>query len=228
MKRIWWFLLLMFALIALMVKASVWQWQRAADKQRLLDEYQLASKQNSSWEQVQRHGPTRFQSVDIRAAQAVGPFIYLDNQIQHGQVGYDVYQVFATNYSPVLVRLGWVAAGSNRAQLPMPPSMLGFPATLRLRERSQALMLDEQYWLERFDQGLRVQSLNIPRIAEQLDMALPGYFLDTQLDFDPEQLVSISPAKHKGYAVQWALMALTAVLLSSVFLRRSRFLRGMK
>lgn len=216
------FVLLMFALIALMVKLSLWQWQRSEQKQRLLDQYQQQSLVQSSLQQALAHGPVPFQLVKVSDIERLDYAVWLDNQVQKGQVGYDAYVVGHTAQGNVLLRLGWYKASYDRTLLPLTSDVEILPADYRLRQVSLPIVLDQQHWLEDLPQGLRVQQLNVEALAEYWQIDLLPFVLDSQLDHSPKQLVSISPQKHRGYSVQWLLMALVAAGLTGYFYWHNR------
>ncbi|MDO6765703.1 SURF1 family protein [Agarivorans sp. 1_MG-2023] len=221
------FVLLMVALIALMVKLSLWQWQRSEQKQQLLDQYQQQSLVETSLDKVQMNGAVPFQIVKVATIRAVGTNLWLDNQVEQGKVGYDAYTLATTPQGNVLVRLAWQPASYHRAELPQTLNTDALPNRYRLREVSLPVVLDKQLWLEAFPQGLRVQQVNIDALAEYWGIDLLPFVLDSQLEHSPEQLVSISPEKHKGYALQWLLMALVASGLTGYFCWQNRNKEGL-
>ncbi|WP_411993954.1 SURF1 family protein [Agarivorans sp. DSG3-1] len=221
------FVLLMVALIALMVKLSLWQWQRSEQKQQLLDQYQQQSLVETSLDKVQMNGAVPFQIVKVSTIHAVGANLWLDNQVEQGKVGYDAYTLATTPQGNVLVRLAWQPASYQRAELPQALNTDALPNRYRLREVSLPVVLDKQHWLEAFPQGLRVQQVNIDALAEYWGIDLLPFVLDSQLEHSPEQLVSISPEKHKGYALQWLLMALVASGLTGYFCWQNRNKEGL-
>ncbi|MDO6687574.1 SURF1 family cytochrome oxidase biogenesis protein [Agarivorans sp. 3_MG-2023] len=217
----------MVALIALMVKLSLWQWQRSEQKQQLLDQYQQQSLVETSLDKVQMNGAVPFQIVKVATINAVGTNLWLDNQVEHGKVGYDAYTLAITPQGNVLVRLAWQPASYHRAELPQALNTDALPNRYRLREVSLPVVLDKQHWLEALPQGLRVQQVNIDALAEYWSIDLLPFVLDSQLEHSPEQLVSISPEKHKGYALQWLLMALVASGLTGYFCWQNRNKEGL-
>ncbi len=220
--RLWLFVLLMVALIALMVKLCLWQWQRAQQKQLLLEQYQLQSQQQTSLQQALSNGPEPFQQVTLSRIEPLGKRLWLDNQIQDGRVGYDVFTLAATPQGKVLLRLGWQPAPLTRQLLPAAPSTDDLPLQYRVRQISRPLLLDQQHWLEEFPQGLRVQQIDLASLAAYWQVELLPFVLDSQLQFSPEQLVAMPPQKHQAYALQWLLMALVASGLTVYFVWRTR------
>ncbi|GGB11716.1 SURF1 family protein [Agarivorans gilvus] len=220
--RLWLFVLLMVALIALMVKLSLWQWQRAEQKQQLLEQYLQLSQQASSLQAALSEGPKAFQRVEVSQIQALNQLLWLDNQIQNGRVGYDVFTLAATPQGKVLVRLGWQPAPMSRGQLPEAPRTENLPQQYRLRQISHSLLLDKQHWLESLPQGLRVQQIDLAGLAAHWQVELLPFVLDSQLQFSSEQLVAMPPHKHQAYALQWLLMAIVASGLTIYFCWRSR------
>ncbi|BEU01551.1 SURF1-like protein [Agarivorans sp. OAG1] len=221
------FVVLMVALIGLMVKLSLWQWQRSEQKQQLLDQYQQQSQLETSLEQALASGVQPFQLVTLSDIASSGKFLWLDNKVNEGVVGYDAYTLADTPQGNVLVRLAWQPAGTDRRLLPEAISAQELPSRYRLREISLPVVLNQQHWLEEFPQGLRVQQINIAALSDYWNLELLPFVLDSQLEHSSEQLVSISPQKHQGYALQWLLMALVAAGLTVYFCVQNRNKEGL-
>lgn len=221
------FVVLMVALIGLMVKLSLWQWQRSEQKQQLLDQYQQQSLQESSLEQALRSGVQPFQLVTVSSITTMGKYLWLDNKVNDGVVGYDAYTLASTPQGNVLVRLAWQPAGLDRSILPEALNTDALAQRYRLREISLPVVLKQKHWLEELPQGLRVQQINIAALADYWGIDLLPFVLDSQLEHSSTQLVSISPQKHQGYALQWLLMALVASGLTIYFCKQNRNKEGL-
>jgi surfeit locus 1 family protein len=231
MTRALLWLLALTAVIAF-VGLGRWQWGRAIEKEAMLAQRQAAMS-----------APPRALADELAETSAVlvavageGEFldvppVLLDNQRHAGRVGVRVYRVFLPSgtVTPLLVDLGWLALPGDR-RLPVtapiagrqalrgllapPPSAgieMGEPLQRQPDGRWLALRLD----LARIAVALELPDLG-PRVL-RLDPALPiGYPRDLDLLAN-----TLSPEKHRGYAVQWwGLAAAVAAIALVLSLRR--------
>lgn len=238
-KRFWGGLLLTLVVLLLLVKLSVWQFERGSQKQRLEAHLQVRS----------TSPPQRLQDLDlkkpIKMIDVIGmpvwfdvekqsqDIILLDNQIYNGVAGYSVFQVIKPLKSQywVLVELGYIHQGFDRQQKPN-ISLLFF-------ERVQGKLytpvdnpLSQQLMLEwgdiNNDDGsklYRVQNLNIDQLSDVLQLPIISVYLtiDPVLSTHYQPLNKALPmlaSKHFGYAFQWLLMAIVLLFLSLFCLRR--------
>ena len=156
---------------------------------------------------------------------ADGPILLLDNQRRGDAVGVHVLAPFLPESGGmVLVDMGWLPLPGNRA-LPSPKipagnqelrGLLSPPPSTGLALGPDHVVVDPQRWLlTRVDHEALSRGLGpslAPRIL-RLDPALPlGFARD--LDVLPNTL---TPERHRGYAVQWFGLAL-ATLLTALFL----------
>jgi surfeit locus 1 family protein len=159
--------------------------------------------------------------------------ILLDNQILAGRPGYHVYTPF--RYEPgqpaLLVNRGWIAVGGYRDQLPdvsIPDATevaltgrVGQPANpgLRLAARDG----DSNTWPRvtayiDYDELSRTLGYPLAPVVILLAPAEPyGYRREWNARF-----AHVSPARHRGYAVQWFGLAVTLVVIYIVVNVRRR------
>ena len=221
-------LLVLFTLAAflLLCKLSLWQWQRADEKQQLLQQQASWQQQGPvAWRELPLADPLQLDGVQLsgRAVWQQPAVWLLDNQLLDGKAGYDVViPVLVDNSMPlVLVNLGWVAAPARRDQLPE----LGVPAEFELqgllRTRLGGVLLGQN--LE--NSGLWPQRMQqvVPQELGQL-LAQPvytGVVYQQQSSFRYHyQAVVLPPEKHRAYAVQWALLALVVLVVAGALWRR--------
>jgi surfeit locus 1 family protein len=219
------------ALICGFAELGRWQWQRAAEKQALLD--QQAKAQNPSTPQsladLSRQSGKDLVWVQGRGTFAEAPVLLLDNQRRGEAVGVRVYRVFQPDDGrALLVDLGWLPLPPDR-HLPMPAPIPG-PQNIRgllTPPPSSGLALGAAYtqpsptqWLLiRVDLAALSAALHVelaPRVL-RLDPKLPiGYPRDLDLLSN-----TLPPERHRGYAVQWFGLAF-ATLVTAVFLSLRR------
>ena len=160
------------------------------------------------------------------AARWIAPMVWLvDNRIVDRQPGYDVViavedlaDVHAAGSSgaapwAALVNLGWIAAEGGRDALPVP----AIPAQLRVqgifRTDVTGLLLganveDHGHW------PMRIQQADPAQLAAWLAVPLaPGLIQQQQgspfhIHYRP---VVLPPERHRGYALQWGLIALAVI-----------------
>ena len=160
------------------------------------------------------------------AARWIAPMVWLvDNRIVDRQPGYDVViavedlaDVRAAGSSgaaprAALVNLGWIAAEGGRDALPVP----AIPAQLRVqgifRTDVTGLLLganveDHGHW------PMRIQQPDPAQLAPWLAVPLaPGLIQQQQgspfhIHYRP---VVLPPERHRGYALQWGLIALAVI-----------------
>ncbi len=215
--------LIVLAMLGLLLWLGVWQLNRAAHKQQLMESYQ--SRLDRS------HVPLK--SVDVSDADnhylrvmAQGRYdathqVLLDNQVQDGQPGYHVYTPLqiAGMESAVLVNRGWVALGASRQQLPEIPvdtellslkGRLSQPANPAIRMGNPS---GEDWprvlpYLD-YDQLAAELGYALAPMIILLDPEEPGGFRrDWRFDF-----AGFGPERHRGYALQWFALALTLMIL---------------
>ena len=215
----------------LLLRLGFWQLSRAAQKQQQLDALQVvltqkhagdistASPQNTDFDWVQ--GILRFQTK---------PMLLLDNQRRGQQVGVIVYQAGLNESGQAfLVDLGWLPVAGNR-QFPMTVPLTGPVAVSGLlmpppsagiaMGNAQSQMPDGRLLLTRMDLPALAKQLQKPLANRvlRLDPALPiGY----QRDLDV-QANTLSPEKHRAYAVQWFGLAVALLLLCVYGYRRKK------
>ncbi|MDX1676343.1 SURF1 family protein [Arsukibacterium sp.] len=221
-----WLLITVTAFIILS-KLGYWQLQRAEEKALQINQLQ----------QLQQQGALNWQQLAVlTAAEADGvlfagegrwlkPFVWLlDNQIVDGKVGYDVIiPVQSTAKSrPLLVNLGWVAAGIDRTKLPE----LKIPEQLQLRglirSKVGGFRLGPNTEAEGWPQ--RIQQPELAQMADQLPVSSYPFLLYQQAasPFLPHyQAVVMPPEKHHGYAFQWFMLAIAVVAVAIAAARRS-------
>lgn len=210
-----------------MVKLGYWQLDRAEQKQRW--QQQLEHRINASplnLSQLQRQlqnedNPSGFRA-DITGT-AIDKVLLLDNQVVKGQVGYLAYQPLQlTTQSPwLLIELGFIATGAERAILPQIPRMQGhYHLTGKLyRREANPLskdLLPEPGWPS------RIQNLHFKQLAELMGHDVLPVVLqpDTIPSINlprPWQPIPMPSERHLGYALQWFSLAGALALLSTLF-----------
>jgi len=160
----------------------------------------------------------------------------LDNRIYQGQPGYEVIVPLETpEHTIVLVNRGWIAPGATRQSLPV---VVAVDGELPM-QGSIYQTVGKQVVL-----GTDLEAAGWPKVMETLDparMATLAGLADTTRVFPysvrvaehaPGALVrfwpviSMTPERHLGYAVQWFALALALALLYFFYSTKSEHPTG--
>jgi surfeit locus 1 family protein len=213
-----------FGLLALLAalffsKLGFWQLARAEEKSQLLIQHQSAASQQPvvwhsgdtlplQYQPIQVHG--RFSAITLM----------LDNQHYQHQFGYDVLSpLILDDGRVVLIDRGFVADQSGRENLPhieIPSGTFDLKGSVYFpSEKHWALgnifdkTTDNIVLIELIDIRIVAQFLQksvYPFIIRMHPQASNGFVRDWPV-------VSMSPVRHKAYAVQWFAMALVVLCL---------------
>ena len=229
----WKLSLLVLLLLPLCLRLGFWQLAREQEKLLL----------QQTWEQRQAEVPVALESLDpladlqYRQVLLEGRYdnahvFLLDNRIHAGQVGFEVVQPFHGNDGSIaFVNRGWLPQGASRVNLPLPPLV----QEAVLLQGSVYVPVGEQLVLVNIQPGAEwpklVQTLDVAELIQlsgidattrvfaysiRLAEATPGVLLRNW------PVISTTPEKHRGYAVQWFAMATALVLLYLYYSTRKR------
>ena len=226
-----WLLLAAVAVELLLLRLGFWQWSRASEKQTQRDHLEAVLAERRGIALSGLDADTRaVEWAEGRLRFLPGPLLLLDNQRRADAVGVVVYQL-AENADGrrLLVELGWLPVGGDR-RLPSPAPLQGEFAVrgLLLPPPAMGIALgppfsaqpDGSLLLLRVDTRALAAHFQRPLAARvlRLDPALPlGFSRDLAI-----QANTLTPEKHRGYAVQWFGMAAAFALLCGVVWRRRK------
>ncbi|KKO48478.1 hypothetical protein VT06_11360 [Arsukibacterium sp. MJ3] len=223
--KVW--LLITLTVFIILSKLGYWQLQRATEKTMQISQLEQLQQQGAiNWQQLALLTPAAADGVLFAGSgHWLAPYIWLlDNRIVAGKVGYDVIipvQNSETNWV-LLVNLGWVAAGDNRALLPE----LAIPAEFQLqgliRSKVGSFRLGANTESEGWPQ--RIQQPELTEMAAQLPLKsflLLLYQQDNSPFLPHYQAVVMPPEKHHGYAFQWFMLAIAVLAVALAAARRS-------
>ena len=204
-------------LLPLLLSLGYWQLGRADEKQA-----RLAASQK-----LQAQAPVALNAGHLATYTPVvlsGRFdrqrhFLLDNKVLEGRVGFDVVTPFYDDSGRVvLVNRGWVAGFPNRSQLPQ----LVTPAARVVIHGRIARNIDKPFLLAKQQPNNRwpgvYQALDLELMAQALGQHPGDYFVRLnsgaagayRVYYQP---VTVSPARHTAYAVQWFALAVALVVL---------------
>lgn len=204
---------------AILINLSWWQLNRADEKTHQLERLaQLQSNGALQPVQLDQLLPVEIDGAPLQGdARWLSPYVWLlDNQIVNGRVGYDVIVAVqaAGLQQPLLVNLGWLAASERRDILPT----LSIPQQIKLdgllRTKTDGLLLLGQNAEVTGQWPIRIQQVNYTDLAGHSGLSLfPALLYQQQeTEFIPHyQPVVLAPQKHRGYALQWFLLAVAVV-----------------
>jgi len=218
--RLPWFIFTLLVFVGL-VKLGFWQTDRAVQKEQRLNKIaQLSQAKPLSLIDIQQLPFTDINDLPIKFE---GEFekeivFLLDNQINHGQLGYRVYQIFNVNNSALLINLGWVLGSINRAEYPKIKALTGtyqITGHIRLIEKG-ILLLEENY--TRVSWPLRIQQVDVAKLSMMLNKPLLPFVVyvdkESPLGYEKNwQPIVMLPEKHRAYAFQWFGLAIAWLLL---------------
>ena len=201
-----------------------WQLSRADARQERLDRQErLGEESGRSLAEVLGEEAPDFHRLRVRGEFDNERSILLDNRIVDSMAGYHVLTPLETEDGTVLVNRGWIPRGRDRAQLPEIPDIEGEvevrghartydPRTMVLAEDD----LEEASW------PLRVQRVDMEELSGVLGVELAPFEIrvdpDLSLEADEQftrrwRDVSMTPQRHRAYAVQWFGIGTVAVVI---------------
>lgn len=229
-----WPTLAFIALFPLLLGLGLWQTERAAAKQALLEQRaagELEAPLHLTGRSVLTEGD-RYRPAQVRGEYVMDQQWLLDNRVHRGQPGYHVFTPFRLQGElrpSLLVNRGWIAVGASREFLPLLPVPEGEVSLAgRLDSPASVGLVVGEVPLESVADRVLVQSLDIAALAKARDLPLLRYALVIDegqaggLQYDWSPIPQIGPEKHLGYAVQWfGLAAALLIIYVGVNTRRN-------
>lgn len=229
-------LVLAVIMVLCMLRLSIWQLDRAEQKQVILDQVTSRSKGavvalNSILTKI-NITDDRYRNINVQGQYLHDQSIYVDNQVVEGQVGYLVFtplKILGTD-QVIMVNRGWMSVGASRQQLPIFTSIVG---TQFLQGRLNIPPAQPPLWSDDYsvDQGKVWAYLPLEKYALQMQLKLLPLVLELAPEKNGEsdpQFKIVRPeindqwvAKHKGYAFQWLVMAIAFFIACCILLLRT-------
>lgn len=213
-----WFFVVFF--LPLFISLGIWQLNRAEQKEQQIEDSQgpVLMVNAVDWK-------TRPYYRDVRFSGKVTSDVVflLDNKTHNGQFGYEVFAPLVVSDDYFLVSLGWVEGNADRSILPelrLPETLTNAVAVIRPSPTNPIFGVEANLQHSKDSHVWVVQSLTKPWLKQVLGVPISGFLQlkETQMNgIGPGvwQPSVMSPAKHKGYALQWFSMA---VALLGMFL----------
>ena len=217
-------LLLSLCLFPLMIALGFWQLDRADEKQRILNQYNANQQASPAGvEGLQSRTNLQYRSAWLEGELDAKRRIILDNRVANGKPGYQILEALnvAGMEQMILVNRGWVPASLDRNILPQIEAVEG-----QVKFRG---VLYQSLGGYRLDDGISQVAEWPARVgwitAERAEELFAESFFPYQLRLDQDSpgalqtgwpTVSVQPAKHTGYAVQWFAMALVLLVMTVI------------
>jgi surfeit locus 1 family protein len=218
-------------LLPLLISLGFWQLQRAEEKAALAVAFE--QKQHSSpalLSGLPTHDPDAlaYLPVKLQGRYIQGRDFLLDNRMQGRKYGNEVLTVFElADGKLALVNRGWIIADPGRMSLPAVPAApqaAELTGKIYVSPGEPYLLAEQQLGGENWPK--QVQAVDIEKMSAALGVATDQLFpYPVRIDAGQPgalsvdwQIINVSPAKHRGYAVQWFSMA---AALALIYLLRS-------
>lgn len=221
--------LLALAVELLLLRLGVWQLQRGREKQAQLQAVAAALSERRALPLAEALArPDAFQWTASELRFLPEPLLLLDNQRRGDRVGVSVFQqAVAADGAALLVDLGWLPVSGDR-RLPKPAALSGthpvqglllpLPSAGLAMGPAYSVQADGSWLLTRVDREALQVGLKralAPRVLRPDPAAGIGFARDLQV-----QANTLSPEKHRGYAMQWFGLAAAFAVLCIGFWRR--------
>lgn len=216
--------LFVLLLLPLFIALGFWQLQREQEKEQILARYQARlAEAPIAIESLARQHDLAWRRVTLTGEFAADRTYLLDNQTRQGRVGFDVLQPFtvSTGQLVVWVNRGWLQGTRLRSELPRVQTPAGPVAVSGYIYVPNG----KAFSLEGADSA---PGRGWPRVIQSVNVAAldAGVYGNKQVfnhivrlsNESPAALqadwptISVRPAKHRGYAVQWFCMAFALLL----------------
>lgn len=214
------------ALLPVLLSFGFWQLDREQQKIQLQAQYN----QRASQTPVEARD-VDWNSTDLGwiAVKATGRFnsaqqFLLDNRIHQSRVGYEVISPFVTDYGTILVNRGWVAQGPSRAELPdveISEAEIGIVGHIYVPDGETMVLAadtpDAGNW------PILIQRVDVTQMATLIGSDDTKPFVVRLTDESAAVLqtnwvaINMRPETHRGYAIQWFLMAAVLLILYVMF-----------
>ncbi|SDH37774.1 SURF1 family protein [Nitrosomonas sp. Nm132] len=219
-KPKWWVILLTIALALIFVRLGLWQLSRANEKelrQERIEQYarEPVIKLPTTLIKLEDF---QYRQVEVRGSFIEDHAIYLDNKIYQGVAGYEILVPIkiANSSLHILVNRGWIAAGTDRLQLPAvyfprgEVTVTGMVASPMIKavQLSEEITADKLWINLDFELYQKVTGLALqPILLLQQDNHIDDGLIRQWVRPDS------GASKNIGYAIQWFLLAATICII---------------
>lgn len=209
----WKMTILTFFFVSFFIYLGNWQLYRAKEKAMMIEQASKLTQQSPIAWHSNMSLPLQYQQIQLKGHYIL-PTIFLDNQHYLHQFGYHVITpLLINNNNIILIDRGWIKGDLNRRQLPA----IVTPAEL-MDVTGQVYFPTNKEWVlgqeieKKSDDALLIERINIQLLSQFLHKSIYPFIIrlnkDNQAGYMREwAIVSMPPARHKGYAFQWFAIA---------------------
>lgn len=213
-------LLLTVCAVGLFTRLGIWQVQRAHEKQQAVVAHAKQADMPVLYWSPNTKKPEQYQLVSVHGKYLPQVF-FLDNQHQNHKFGYDVLlSLLQENGEVILVDRGWIPIESrDKEKLPqisIPSGMLEITGTAYYPS-TKSMVLGEP--LEKITSNIAIiEKLEVTIFSKFLHKSVYPFIIRESENSAGSyvrnwQIVSMPPARHYGYAVQWFGLALVTLII---------------
>lgn len=198
--------------LPLFLSLGFWQLNRAVEKEQLLSATALSPLPLS---EIDWQSPPLLRTFSLTGRVQSQTIFLLDNKTLNGQFGYEAFGLVSTDDGDIAVSLGWLQGSADRNQLPaisLPVALSNAAMVIRQPPTNPLFDVDTNYPHETDENVWIAQSLTTSWLESFSQNNVLGF---AQLQRAEEfgvgpvvwQPVTMSPEKHRSYALQWFCMA---------------------
>ena len=213
-------------LLPLLISLGFWQLQRAEEKAALAVAFeQKQQRPPALLPGLGELGPEAlaYLPVKLQGRYLQGRDFLLDNRMQGRKYGNEVLTVFELEDGQfALVNRGWIIADPGRMTLPAipaAPEKAELTGTVYVQPGTPYLLQEQQLGGENWPK--QIQAVDMVKMSAALGVPTDRLFpYPVRIDAGQPgalsvewQVINVSPAKHRGYSVQWFSMAAALALI---------------
>lgn len=202
---------------AVFVYLGLWQLGRADEKVQLLEALGELDRQPAVTLNT-NSDPAAGQRVKLAGQFEEEVVFLLDNRVLDGVVGYELLTPFRDSRL-VITNRGFIPMERTRAEVPALPALGERGAAQGKVHLPEPNNLQGQWQPEPLADGVyRIQAADLAEISQILDEPVAPFIVRISAD-DPNGLprhwpsTTMTPERHRGYALQWFTMALAILIL---------------
>lgn len=213
-------LLSLFTLVFLPVFLALgtWQLNRAQEKDQLMA---VIASEPLNIDEVDWQDPPLYRSFVVSGQLLDDQVFLLDNKTLNGQFGYEVFKLLKIPAGSLAVSLGWVVGSQDRRVLPtleLPEGLTEQQFTIRAAPTNPVFGVEGNLKHPSASDVWVVQSLSSNWLADITGQKILAFAqLDNAAQFGVGPVIwqptVMSPATHRGYALQWFAMAIALTIM---------------
>ena len=220
------FVLLTLIVMGLFNTLGIWQLHRADEKKVMLSNALARKKMSPILIRNKNESIENYQPIAAKGIYDSRHVFLLDNQFYQHQLGYEVIEPMQISGRIILVSLGWVRAPLDRQQLPvliLPKGKKEIQGTAYFPVRSSFVLgenVDKMKGVEHKNWPKRIERMDMLAIEQWLKMPVYPFILRLSPDQKLNSLfvrdwpiVTLSPERHVGYAIQWFAMEFAVFII---------------